>query len=211
LTSIVTIVVIAIFFITSSDSGSYVIDMIASGGDPDPPRSHRVFWAVSEGVVAAVLLLTEPKQVKSVDSGSRRWVTAGVLSLGPSDVVVGEVLPVVGRVRAQGLETVNHHHARTVLLDQLADAIDHSVQSMIAEDIAEVVIDHLAAHRARIEEGELLPEPEHLLQWLRDGGQVYGWAFRAGVGVHTLLREDRLTRTGLPDDKADGVAGQATA
>jgi choline/glycine/proline betaine transport protein len=56
LTSIVTIVVIAIFFITSSDSGSYVIDMIASGGDPNPPRAHRVFWAIAEGAVAAVLL-----------------------------------------------------------------------------------------------------------------------------------------------------------
>jgi choline/glycine/proline betaine transport protein len=58
LTSLVAIVVIAIFFVTSSDSGSFVIDMIASGGDPDPPRSHRVFWAVLEGVVAAILLWT---------------------------------------------------------------------------------------------------------------------------------------------------------
>ena len=57
LTSTIAILVIAIFFVTSSDSGSYVIDMIASGGDPDPPRSHRVFWAVAEGVVAAILLL----------------------------------------------------------------------------------------------------------------------------------------------------------
>lgn len=54
--SIVTIFVIAVFFITSSDSGSFVIDMIASGGDLDPPKSMRVFWAVSEGAVAAVLL-----------------------------------------------------------------------------------------------------------------------------------------------------------
>jgi choline/glycine/proline betaine transport protein len=57
-TSTVAIFVIAIFFITSSDSGSYVIDMIASGGDPNPPRSHRVFWAISEGIVAAILLST---------------------------------------------------------------------------------------------------------------------------------------------------------
>jgi choline/glycine/proline betaine transport protein len=56
LTSILTILVVTLFFVTSSDSGSYVIDMIASGGDLDPPKSMRVFWAVSEGVVAAVLL-----------------------------------------------------------------------------------------------------------------------------------------------------------
>jgi choline/glycine/proline betaine transport protein len=56
-TSLLTILVVAIFFITSSDSGSYVVDMIASGGNPNPPVGMRVFWAVSEGVVAAILLL----------------------------------------------------------------------------------------------------------------------------------------------------------
>ncbi|GAK32265.1 choline transporter [Iodidimonas nitroreducens] len=45
------------FFITSSDSGSLVIDIITSGGDREPPVWQRVFWAVTEGVVAAILLL----------------------------------------------------------------------------------------------------------------------------------------------------------
>jgi len=49
--------VITIFFVTSSDSGSFVDDMVTSGGDPNPPRAQRVFWAVSEGVVAGTLLL----------------------------------------------------------------------------------------------------------------------------------------------------------
>jgi choline/glycine/proline betaine transport protein len=48
---------VAIFFITSSDSGSLVIDIISSGGDPDPPTAGRIFWAVAEGGVAAVLLV----------------------------------------------------------------------------------------------------------------------------------------------------------
>jgi choline/glycine/proline betaine transport protein len=51
------LIIIAIFFITSSDSGSLVVDMLASGGDPDPPTWSRVFWAVIEGLVAIVLLL----------------------------------------------------------------------------------------------------------------------------------------------------------
>ncbi len=42
------------FFVTSSDSGSLVIDIITSGGAEDPPVWQRVFWAISEGVVAAV-------------------------------------------------------------------------------------------------------------------------------------------------------------
>ena len=49
--------VVAIFFVTSSDSGSFVVDMLTSGGHPDPPVWQRVFWALSEGAVAAALLL----------------------------------------------------------------------------------------------------------------------------------------------------------
>ena len=44
------------FFVTSSDSGSLVIDHLTSGGKHDVPKTQRVFWAVTEGAVAAVLL-----------------------------------------------------------------------------------------------------------------------------------------------------------
>ena len=57
LTSGLSVLVIAIFFVTSSDSASLVVDIITSGGHPNPPAVQRVFWAVTEGVVAAVLLV----------------------------------------------------------------------------------------------------------------------------------------------------------
>mgnify|MGYP002761643874 CR=1 FL=1 len=44
------------FFVTSSDSGSLVIDHLTSGGKHDVPRAQRIFWAVTEGAVAAILL-----------------------------------------------------------------------------------------------------------------------------------------------------------
>lgn len=53
--SLATLLVI-IFFVTSSDSGSLVDDMVTSGGHPNPPRAQRLFWALAEGTVAAVLL-----------------------------------------------------------------------------------------------------------------------------------------------------------
>lgn len=53
----IAIILIAIFFITSSDSGSLVVDMLASGGDPDPPTWSRVLWSMVEGFVAVALLL----------------------------------------------------------------------------------------------------------------------------------------------------------
>jgi choline/glycine/proline betaine transport protein len=55
--SLLTIFVIVVFFVTSSDSGSFVVDMLTSGGDLDPAVQTRVFWAVSEGAIAATLLL----------------------------------------------------------------------------------------------------------------------------------------------------------
>ncbi len=57
-TSVVTTIVVGLFFVTSSDSGSFVVDMLTSGGSTNTPVQTRVFWAVSEGLVAAALLLS---------------------------------------------------------------------------------------------------------------------------------------------------------
>ena len=54
--SYLTVLLIMTFFVTSSDSGSLVIDSIASGGRPTPAW-QRTFWVVIQGVVASVLLL----------------------------------------------------------------------------------------------------------------------------------------------------------
>jgi choline/glycine/proline betaine transport protein len=51
------VAIVAIFFITSADSGSLVIDMLASGGDTNPPKWSRILWASLVGVVAIALLL----------------------------------------------------------------------------------------------------------------------------------------------------------
>jgi len=55
--SIIGIVLVTVFFVTSSDSGSLVVDHLTSGGKLDSPVPQRVFWAVMEGVVAATLLI----------------------------------------------------------------------------------------------------------------------------------------------------------
>jgi choline/glycine/proline betaine transport protein len=57
LTSIAGILLVVSFFVTSSDSGSLVVDHLTSGGKLDSPKPQRVFWAVMEGVVASVLLI----------------------------------------------------------------------------------------------------------------------------------------------------------
>ncbi|MDN5073908.1 BCCT family transporter [Aliarcobacter butzleri] len=57
ITSFFAIILVGIFFITSSDSGALVVDTISSGGKIDNPIWQRVFWALSQGVVAIAMLV----------------------------------------------------------------------------------------------------------------------------------------------------------
>lgn len=57
ITSLLAVFVVVTFFVTSSDSGSLVIDTITSGGHPNPPVQQKIFWASAEGIVAAALLV----------------------------------------------------------------------------------------------------------------------------------------------------------
>lgn len=56
ISSFIAVVLVIIFFVTSSDSGSLVVDHLTSGGKLESPVPQRVFWACMEGIVAAVLL-----------------------------------------------------------------------------------------------------------------------------------------------------------
>jgi len=57
ITSTIGIILVIVFFVTSSDSGSLVIDTITAGGKIDAPVPQRVFWCTFEGAVAIVLLI----------------------------------------------------------------------------------------------------------------------------------------------------------
>ena len=54
--SVLSLIGIILYFVTSSDSGSLVIDCLSANGDPDPPVPQRVFWALTEGATATALL-----------------------------------------------------------------------------------------------------------------------------------------------------------
>jgi choline/glycine/proline betaine transport protein len=56
-TSTVGVIMVIGFFVTSSDSGSLVVDSLTAGGKLDAPVPQRIFWALTEGAVAAVLLI----------------------------------------------------------------------------------------------------------------------------------------------------------
>ena len=116
LTSLIAVILVVIFFVTSSDSGSFVVDMIASGGDPNPPRWSRAFWAALEGVIAAALLLA---------GGLSALQTMAILVALPFSVVM--VLMVVSTVKALNAEhrAVRRQQRRELVSDvaeQVADS-----------------------------------------------------------------------------------------
>jgi len=49
-------VALALYFVTSSDSGSFVVDIISANGHPNPPVLQRIFWSLTEGATACALL-----------------------------------------------------------------------------------------------------------------------------------------------------------
>ncbi|EKF75623.1 choline/carnitine/betaine transporter family protein [Alcanivorax hongdengensis A-11-3] len=74
--SFLAIVLVLVFFVTSSDSGSLVIDSITAGGKLDAPVPQRVFWAVMEGLIAGALLYGGGEQaLKALQAGA---VTTGL-------------------------------------------------------------------------------------------------------------------------------------
>jgi betaine/carnitine transporter, BCCT family len=89
ITSFVGIVLVIVFFVTSSDSGSLVIDTITAGGKIDAPVSQRIFWACFEGLVAIALLLGGGLGALQAASVSTGLPFAIVLLLGCVALVMG--------------------------------------------------------------------------------------------------------------------------
>lgn len=67
--SVIAVIAVILFFVTSSDSGSLVVDNMASGGKEDSPKVQRVFWAAMEGLIAmSVLLLGGEQALTTIQS-----------------------------------------------------------------------------------------------------------------------------------------------
>jgi len=81
ITSVIAVIVIATYFVTSSDSGSLVIDTLTSGGELNPPVWQRVFWALLEGAIAGVLLLAGARAVAARGDAEDLDATTGLEAL----------------------------------------------------------------------------------------------------------------------------------
>jgi len=97
LAAVLTTIVVAIFFVTSSDSGSLVLDILSSGGNTDTPAVQKVFWAFLVGAVASILLLL---------GGLKALQTAAITTALPFAVIM--VLVCVALSRALRAEQTTH-------------------------------------------------------------------------------------------------------
>jgi choline/glycine/proline betaine transport protein len=144
--SVLAVIVIAIFFITSADSGSLVIDMLASGGDTNPPKWSRIMWAGLGGLVAIALLLA---------GGLAALQTGAILTAIPVSVVMigmciatyrafrieHEVL--VSAERRQRREEMARRIGKTVTAhleenfdDHFGDQVDGHIEAALTDDPA---------------------------------------------------------------------------
>lgn len=129
------ILLIAIFFITSADSGALVMGMLSTGGDVEPKNWIRIFWALSAAAVAIALL---------VANGLAAIQTAAILTALPFSVVI--LMMCVATAKA-----FHHEHAmlmraqRKLAREQLAAQVSEDVQDSMEEQYLEHVADQVAA------------------------------------------------------------------
>ncbi|RXJ90674.1 choline transporter [Arcobacter sp. CECT 8983] len=102
--SFIAVFLIITFFVTSSDSGSLVIDSLASGGVIHTPIWQRSFWVILEGLVASILL---------VAGGLGALQTASIVSALPFAIIM--IIAAIGMWRALIIE------------DHREDSLQHNV------------------------------------------------------------------------------------
>ena len=137
ITSVLAIVLVTTFFVTSSDSGSLVKSTLASGGSLNPPVSQRLFWAILEGVVAAVLLAV---------GGLGALQSATIAAALPFTLVI--MLAFVGLFRAWSVETARRageKSARQLPVEGAASPWRTRLRLMFSRPVAREVDDFIAS------------------------------------------------------------------
>lgn len=110
--TVAAMILVVVFFVTSSDSGSFVVDMLASGGNPNPPLWSRIMWGTLEGLIAAALLLAGSGSLEALQ-------TMAILAAAPFSVVI--ILMCVSTVKSlQKDHRIIERAERTLLAAEIA-------------------------------------------------------------------------------------------
>lgn len=120
------LLLIVVFFVTSSDSASFVVGMLTSGGDPNPGLRTRLFWAIMEGAIAAVLLWVGAASGALTD-GLAALQTMAILVAAPFSIVMVSI--VVATLRA-----FHHEHRRRLRREEqlFLDEVTRTASEVVA-------------------------------------------------------------------------------
>ncbi|WP_082092184.1 BCCT family transporter [Demequina pelophila] len=180
------ILLVGIFFVTSSDSGSFVLSMLTSGGDPTPAKWLRVFWACTTAAVAIALLLA---------GGLGALQTAAIITALPFSVVM--IMMIISTFEAFSKE----HHAYL-----------RATRQEFVEHVSDHVGDHYGLEPSTVEfEG-----PKTLIKWRRKRKPDAQAGRRGTAGTATVaapptpaigepvVAEDQVAATIISDEPTDG-------
>lgn len=139
----VAILLVTIFFVTSADSGAFVVDMIAHRGDPQPPRITRIFWAVASGVIAAALIGTSISSGGG-DSGMSALQTLALLAAAPFSVVmIGMMVSIWKELRSEVrvMERLELQMRQREFVEKYSGHLTEKVSSHVRENVTDWVAD----------------------------------------------------------------------
>ena len=142
------LILLVIFFVTSADSAAFVVDMVATGGEQDPPVLTRVMWAVLGGGIAAVLLWGGAiSGGEDLTAGLGALQTMTIIAAAPFSVVM--VLACLATLRAFS----NEHRQRLRLENRvLRREMTEHVMGKVTEHVKESVAEHLDGQEITVSE-----------------------------------------------------------
>lgn len=140
------ILLVTIFFVTSADSGAFVVDMIAHRGDPEPPRGTRIFWAVTSGAIPAALIGIAAYTGSGDASGMSGLQALALIAALPWSVVM--IAMVVSMFRAL------RHEVRMIerleLQIRRRELVEH-VTEHVTDEVADRVYERVATETGQLE------------------------------------------------------------
>ncbi len=162
LLSVIAVLMIIVFFVTSCDSGAMVIDMLCSHGNNNTPLWQRIYWTAGVGIIAAVLLLSD---------GISALQTMTIASALPFAVVL--LIAMFGLIKALRVEAFkqdSQQHTTNVMQgngndqnwkERLKSIVDFPSKKRVTQFINDVGLSAFLAVKQELKDLEIEAEVEH--------------------------------------------------
>jgi choline/glycine/proline betaine transport protein len=141
----IAIILVSIFFITSADSGAFVMDMIAHKGDPNPPRLTRIFWASASGVIAAALIWVSSLSGDEDASGMTALQSLALLSALPFSIIMIGMCVSLWRSLAREVKVIERLELR-LRQREFMERYSGTLTDQVSEKVSGGISDRIESH-----------------------------------------------------------------